>query len=189
MDMRNAGPASPTIVPGSEQPASGSLRDLAFSIGTEVGGLAGRLSPATTTAIGDLVRGMNCYYSNLIEGHDTRPIDIDRALKDDFAGDARRRNLQLEAAAHIGVQAAIDAGELDHLAAPSALAVSARRGRAGALRARGPARRHRRPPPPPPLGTPLRGRERARHAPALPRPAAADRHRIGPLVRVPRPRA
>ena len=125
--MRNAGPASLTIVPGSEQPSWGGLRDLAFSIGTEVGGLAGRLSPTTTTAIGDLVRGMNCYYSNLIEGHDTRPVDIDRALKDDFAGDARRRNLQLEAAAHIGVQAAIDAGELDHLVTPSALAIEIHR--------------------------------------------------------------
>ena len=119
--MRNVGPASLTNVPGSEQSTWGGLRDISFAIGAEVGGLAGRLSPATTTAIGDLVRGMNCYYSNLIEGHDTRPIDIDRALRDKFAGDAKRRNLQLEAVAHIGVQAAIDAGELDHLVTPSTL--------------------------------------------------------------------
>jgi len=28
---------------------------------------------------------MNCYYSNLIEGHDTHPIDIERALKNDYS--------------------------------------------------------------------------------------------------------
>jgi len=28
---------------------------------------------------------MNCYYSNLIEGHDTHPVDIERALKNDYS--------------------------------------------------------------------------------------------------------
>ncbi|MDE0540159.1 MAG: hypothetical protein OXH94_15705 [Rhodospirillales bacterium] len=32
------------------------------------------------TALADPVRSMNCYYSNLIEGHDTHPVDIERAL-------------------------------------------------------------------------------------------------------------
>jgi hypothetical protein len=40
---------------------------------------------------------MNCYYSNLIEGHDTHPVDIERALKNDYSKDARKRDLQLEA--------------------------------------------------------------------------------------------
>ena len=75
--------------------------------------LAGRLARGTTTAVGDLVRGMNCYYSNLIEGHDTRPVDIERALHADFATEPRRRDLQLEAAAHISVQAAIDTDAID----------------------------------------------------------------------------
>jgi Fic family protein len=54
---------------------------------------------------------MNCYYSNLIEGHDTHPRDIDSALSDDFSDDVEKRNLQLEACAHIEVQRAIDRGE------------------------------------------------------------------------------
>lgn len=120
--MPNAGPASLTLIPGSEQPAWGVLRDLAYLLGAEAGGLAGRLSPGTAIAIGDLVRGMNCYYSNLIEGHDTRPIDIERALRSELATEPQRRNLQLEAAAHIAVQAAIDAGELDATTKPSELA-------------------------------------------------------------------
>jgi len=55
------------------------------------------------------VRAMNCYYSNLIEGHNTRPREIERALADDLDGDAERRDLQLEARAHIRVQREVDA--------------------------------------------------------------------------------
>ena len=55
---------------------------------------------------------MNCYYSNLIEGHDTHPIDIERALKNDYSNDPRKRDLQLEAKAHIEVQQWIDSGAL-----------------------------------------------------------------------------
>jgi Fic family protein len=56
---------------------------------------------------------MNCYYSNLIEGHDTHPVDIERALKNDYSQDAGKRNLQIEAKAHITVQTWIDGGGLD----------------------------------------------------------------------------
>jgi Fic family protein len=63
-------------------------------------------------ALADLVRSMNCYYSNLIEGHDTHPIDIERALRQDYSAEPEKRNLQLEAAAHIAVQAWIDGGAL-----------------------------------------------------------------------------
>ena len=121
--MRNAGPASLTLLPAEGYPAWGGLRDFAFMLGEDAAGLAGRLAPGTAAAVGDLVRGMNCYYSNLIEGHDTRPIDIERALHADFATEPKQRDLQLEAAAHIAVQAAIDTGAIDATQAPSALAV------------------------------------------------------------------
>jgi Fic family protein len=58
---------------------------------------------------------MNCYYSNLIEGHDTLPRDIDRALRNEYAADTKRRNLQIEARAHIEVQAMVDHGDLDSM--------------------------------------------------------------------------
>jgi Fic family protein len=51
---------------------------------------------------------MNTYYSNLIEGHDTRPRDIERALAGKLDSDEGRRNLQLEAAAHVRVQGEVD---------------------------------------------------------------------------------
>ena len=56
---------------------------------------------------------MNCYYSNLIEGHDTHSRDIDRALANDFEHDAKKRSLQQEAKAHIEVQQMIDYGKVE----------------------------------------------------------------------------
>ena len=126
-DVRNAGPASLTLIPGSEQPAWAALRDLSFLLAAEASALAGRLAPGTADAVAALVRGMNCYYSNLIEGHDTRPIDIERALRADMEAEPRRRDLQLEAVAHIGVQATIDRGDMDGIHDPVALAVAIHR--------------------------------------------------------------
>lgn len=70
--------------------------------------LGERLHPVTAASLSQLVRVMNCYYSNLIEGHNTRPRDIERALADDLHEDNQRRDLQLEARAHIRVQEQID---------------------------------------------------------------------------------
>ncbi len=84
------------------------LEDLAFELVSKASSLAGRMSPIVTTAVGELVRSMNCYYSNLIEGHSTRLRDISRALRQDYASEPERRKLQLEAVAHIEVQQAID---------------------------------------------------------------------------------
>lgn len=39
------------------------------------------LSPTTAASMAELVAGMNCYYSNLIEGHHTRPFEIEKALQ------------------------------------------------------------------------------------------------------------
>jgi Fic family protein len=53
---------------------------------------------------------MNCYYSNLIEEHNTHPIEIERALQGNYSSDVKKRNLQEEAKAHIAVQEWIDNG-------------------------------------------------------------------------------
>jgi Fic family protein len=86
------------------------LSDLATDLVAKSNALAGRLHPVMQEGIGDLVRSMNCYYSNLIEGHHTHPIDIDRALAGDYSAEPEKRNLQLEARAHIDVQRKIDMG-------------------------------------------------------------------------------
>src|SRR5437879_6547664 len=87
------------------------LDDLATEFVAKSNALAGGLRPVMRAGIGDLVRAMNCYYSNLIEGHNTLPVDIDRALAGNFSKDKKRRDLQLEARAHIEVQRMIDRGE------------------------------------------------------------------------------
>lgn len=87
------------------------LEDLAFDVAMKAKGLATQLPIAVRRGIGDLVRSMNCYYSNLIEGHDTHPMDIDRALSNNYSTDSQKRALQLEAVAHIEVQRLIDHDE------------------------------------------------------------------------------
>lgn len=75
------------------------LLDLAVELVSKSAGFRRSLPGSVMTALADLVRAMNCYYSNLIEGHDTHPVDIERALKNDYSADARKRDLQLEAKA------------------------------------------------------------------------------------------
>ena len=74
----------------------------------------------TAANLAALVRIMNTYYSNLIEGHDTRPGDIERALAGNLDHDEGRRSLQLEAATHVRLQAEIDRmAEADTLPEPA----------------------------------------------------------------------
>ena len=94
----------------------GPLSDLAVDVAARAAGFRRSLPEGVRSALGDLVRSMNCYYSNLIEGHDTHPVDIERALRDDYAADRRKRDLQLEAKAHIDVQRWIDGGALTGVA-------------------------------------------------------------------------
>lgn len=70
--------------------------------------LGNALNKVTAANLSDLVRMMNTYYSNLIEGHNTRPRDIESALVGKLDSNKERRNLQLEAVAHARVQREID---------------------------------------------------------------------------------
>ena len=88
------------------------LTDLALELATASTGFRRSLPPALHGSLADLVRAMNCYYSNFIEGHNTHPIDIERALNNQYSDNATQRELQLEATAHIAVQQWIDAGAL-----------------------------------------------------------------------------
>jgi len=89
------------------------LSDLAIELASHSAGLCRSLPAGIMPTLADLVRAMNCYYSNLIEGHNTHPVDIERALKGEYTAEPEKRNLQLEARAHITVQTWIDDGGLD----------------------------------------------------------------------------
>ena len=92
------------------------ILDLVASLSGATHGLGARLHPKSAAGLAELVRVMNCYYSNLIEGHNTTPREIERALQDRLDASEERRNLQIEARAHIRVQREVDrlhaAGEL-----------------------------------------------------------------------------
>jgi Fic family protein len=97
---------------GESSRKRGEVVDLAVELAAKSAGFRRSLPAGVVTALADLVRSMNCYYSNLIEGHDTHPVEIERALKNDYSADPRKRDLQFEAKAHIAVQRWIDEGKL-----------------------------------------------------------------------------
>jgi Fic family protein len=77
------------------------LRQEAFDLVAADAALPAQVHIITQRAVANLVRGMNCFYSNLIEGHKTLPLDIERAMRHDFSTDRRNRDRQLFAAAHL----------------------------------------------------------------------------------------
>ena len=87
---------------------SPALEDLAQKVVSQSAGLGGWLHPVTRDSVVELLRLINSYYSNLIEGHSTHPIDIERAMQQDWAGDPARRDLQLESLAHISCQRSVE---------------------------------------------------------------------------------
>lgn len=105
--MEDTFPAEPFLVPDSD----GELSNLVFDLLQKSAVLAGSLCEPVRMELGRLVRSMNCYYSNLIEGHQTHPRDIERALANEFLADPAQRDLQREARAHIDLQARIDAAD------------------------------------------------------------------------------
>ena len=103
----NISAMEPLLIGESSKERS-ALADLTVELAARSTGLRRSLPDGVVEALSDLVRSMNCYYSNLIEGHDTHPVDIERALNDDYSQDPQQRDLQLEARAHIEVQRWID---------------------------------------------------------------------------------
>lgn len=88
--------------------ASAEILDLVAGLSGAAAALGARLHPRSAEGLADAVRIMNCYYSNLIEGHNTTPREIEAALQGQMESAPERRDLQLEARAHIRVQCEID---------------------------------------------------------------------------------
>jgi Fic family protein len=113
------------IEPARPEEATEALTDAIADLVAAATKLGRALHPRTAANLADLVRIANTYYSNLIEGHNTRPRDIERALAGELYQDKERRSLQIEAAAHVRLQAEIDRlaaeGKLGEPAAPDFL--------------------------------------------------------------------
>ena len=104
---------------------SGEILDLVAEVARKSESLGGRLDPHAARSLADLVRVMSSYYSNLIEGHNTLPRDIEAAMEGELSDDDARRDLQIEARVHVELQRSIDerfaAGSLADPASPEFL--------------------------------------------------------------------
>jgi len=69
----------------------------------------------------ELLRGMNSYYTNRIEGQHTRPLEIEQALNKDFSHDPATANKQKLALAHMAAERQIERHIDAHTHAASAL--------------------------------------------------------------------
>ncbi len=87
------------LIPG--QAAFDRLVDNASDVVAQSYALTQAAHPSTLDRIRALVRSMNSYYSNLIEGQSTHPANIERALRDDFSADPDIARKQRIALAHI----------------------------------------------------------------------------------------
>lgn len=84
------------------------LQEKAVELVRRASRLSGQVHPIVGAALTDLLRAMNSYYSNLIEGHKTHPLSIEAALNKKFDKDPGKKNLQQLALAHIRTQRAIE---------------------------------------------------------------------------------
>mgnify|MGYP001030038288 CR=1 FL=1 len=88
--------------------ASPALSELALDVYRSSADLGGRLHPITRRSLADFLRLTNSYYSNLIEGHYTHPVDIERAIKGELSSEPAKRSRQIEARVHVEVQEIIE---------------------------------------------------------------------------------
>lgn len=71
--------------------------------------LNGLCRPGALSGLRHLLRAMNSYYSNKIEGEHTLPLEIEQALRDDYAKDADKARRQRLAVAHMATEAQLEA--------------------------------------------------------------------------------
>ena len=98
--------SSPSTLDSSFSPALpqarlGELKDLAQEVVIASSALEGQIADSTAKALGDCLRYLNSYYSNLIEGHKTSILEIEDALNKQFSQDEERRYAQELCAAHV----------------------------------------------------------------------------------------
>ncbi len=91
------------LLPSSlkQEPLLSKAHDLARGA-TQLAGLP------VAPALRGLLRGMNSYYTNRIEGQHTRPLEIEQALARNFSGNADLAARQRLALAHIEAEAEVE---------------------------------------------------------------------------------
>ncbi len=96
-----AKPSCPSFHPTLPTKRIGELKDMAQQVVIASATLDGRIAPKTAQSLGDRLRLLNSYHSNLIEGHKTSVLEIEAALNRDFLQDEAKRYTQELCAAHV----------------------------------------------------------------------------------------
>src|SRR5690625_395986 len=84
------------------------LTELVMKAYADAAELSGVVHPITRKEIARLLRHINSYYSNQIEGEHTTPADIEKAVKREYSTNEEKKRLQMLSVAHIEVQKLID---------------------------------------------------------------------------------
>jgi Fic family protein len=70
--------------------------------------LSGTCQPGALDGLRTLLRAMNSYYTNRIEGQHTLPVEIEQALRNDYSADADKARRQRLAVAHMAAEQALE---------------------------------------------------------------------------------
>ena len=109
MKMTMSGTVSAVFSPlFPEERVLGPLLERAAALTFEGHRLAGQASPALRESLEAQLRAMNSYYSNKIEGQQTLPADIERAVRSQFDADRERARRQRLALAHMEAERSIE---------------------------------------------------------------------------------
>jgi Fic family protein len=98
---------NPSFQPPLPSKRLGEIKDLAQEVIMASSTLEGRIATETAKALGDRLRFLNSYYSNLIEGHKTSILDIEAAMQKNYSQDEVRRYAQQLCAAHVRTERAL----------------------------------------------------------------------------------
>jgi Fic family protein len=94
--------------PFPEERALGPLLETAATLIAEGHRLGGQASPPLRESLAVLLRAMNSYYTNKIEGQQTLPADIERAVRSEFDADRERARRQRLAVAHMEAERSLE---------------------------------------------------------------------------------
>ncbi|MET0311117.1 MAG: Fic family protein, partial [Burkholderiaceae bacterium] len=92
------------LLPGDHK--LGPLLEVAHDLQRAAHRLAGWSQPGALQDVRLLLRAMNSYYTNKIEGQHTLPLEIEDALRNNYSADAERARRQRLALAHMETEKA-----------------------------------------------------------------------------------
>ena len=94
------------LLPGEHR--LGSLLEQAHDLIRRADQLSGKYQPGALDGLRVLLRAMNSYYTNRIEGQHTLPAEIEQALRNDYSANADKARRQRLALSHMATEQALE---------------------------------------------------------------------------------